>query len=393
VFGPYRAVTRKQRQENGMSFPSLTIGNIVAEIPIIQGGMGVGISLHRLAAAVAAEGGIGVIAGAMIGMREPEVGRTPVAANARALAAEIRKARGLTDGVIGVNIMVALTDFASLVRTAIVERADVIFSGAGLPTDLPAILRAACDEGKEEFRTRLVPIVSSARAAGILCRKWLSRASYLPDAFVVEGPKAGGHLGYKAEELDKPENALEKTVPEVIEAVKKFEDQAGRRIPVIAAGGVYTGEDIYRFLGMGAAGVQMGTRFVATEECDADIRFKQAYVDAGEEDVTIIKSPVGMPGRAIKGRFIEALEEGRKNFRCLFHCISTCNPEKSPYCIASALFNAMKGNLERGFVFSGANVFRIDGITTVKELISGLQQEFDAAVGRFTANERLASNG
>ncbi|MDR3175161.1 MAG: nitronate monooxygenase family protein [Desulfovibrio sp.] len=366
-----------------MAFPSLTIGNSVARMPIVQGGMGVGISLHRLASAVAAEGGIGVIAGAMIGMKEADVAKDPVGANRRALADEIRKAKALTDGIIGVNIMVALTDFASLVRAAIVERADIIFSGAGLPMDLPKILREMRDEKKEEFRTCLVPIVSSARAATLICKKWISRYAYLPDAFVVEGPKAGGHLGYKPEELDNPSNALEKIVPKVIEAVKPFEDAAAKPVPVIAAGGVYTGEDIHSFLNMGAAGVQMGTRFVATEECDADIRFKQAYVEAEEKDIAIIKSPVGMPGRAIRGRFIEALEEGRKNFHCLFHCITTCNPDKSPYCIASALLNAMRGNLERGFVFSGANVFRVDGITTVKELMSSLQKEFDAAVARF----------
>ena len=369
-------------KEIDMAFPTLKIGDLVAKTPIIQGGMGVGISLHRLASAVAAEGGIGVIAGAMIGMREPDVAKDPVGANSRALATEIQKARSLTDGIIGVNIMVALTDFASLVRTSISERADIIFSGAGLPTELPKLFREMCDEKKEEFRTRLVPIVSSARAATILCKKWISRADYLPDAFVVEGPRAGGHLGYKPEDLDAPEHALEALVPQVVEAVKPFEDAHGKRIPVIAAGGVYTGEDIHRFLSMGASGVQMGTRFVATEECDADIRFKQAYVQAKEEDIAIIKSPVGMPGRAIKGRFIEALEEGKKNFRCLFHCISTCNPEKSPYCIASALLNAMRGNLEKGFAFSGANVFRVNGITTVKELMNSLQQEFDATLGK-----------
>lgn len=365
-----------------MAFPSLKIGNLTAKTPIIQGGMGVGISLHRLASAVAAEGGIGVIAGAMIGMREPDVAQNPVEANSRALAAEIRKARALTDGIIGVNIMVALTDFASLVRTSISERSDIIFSGAGLPTDLPKILRDVCNEKKESFQTKLVPIVSSARATVIICKKWLARSGYLPDAFVVEGPKAGGHLGYKADELDAPQNALEEIVPQVVEAVKPFEDAHGRRIPVIAAGGVYTGEDIHHFLNMGAAGVQMGTRFVATEECDADIRFKQAYVDAKEEDIAIIRSPVGMPGRALKGRFIDALEEGKKNFRCLFHCISTCNPEKSPYCIASALLNAMKGNLDRGFAFSGSNVFRVNGITTVKELMNSLQREFDTTLAK-----------
>ena len=368
-----------------MAFPPLKIGDLVAQAPIVQGGMGVGISLHRLASAVAAEGGVGVIAGAMIGMREPDVARDPVGANRRALAAEIQKARELTNGIIGVNIMVALTDFASLVRTSISERADIIFSGAGLPMELPRILRDMCDEKKEEFRTKLVPIVSSARAATVICKKWLHRADYLPDAFVVEGPKAGGHLGYKPEDLDDPRHALETVVPEVIEAVKPFEDAHGKAIPVIAAGGVYSGEDIRRYLEMGAAGVQMGTRFVATEECDADVRFKQAYVDATEEDIAIIKSPVGMPGRALKGRFVEALEEGKRNFKCIFHCISTCNPEKSPYCIASALLNAMKGNLDRGFAFSGANVFRVNGITTVKELMGSLQREFDAAMAKIKA--------
>lgn len=362
-----------------MSLPSLKIGDLTARLPIIQGGMGVGISLHRLAAAVAAEGGIGVIAGAMIGMREPDVAQDPTGANARALRTEISKARELTDGIIGVNIMVALTDFASLVRTAITERADIIFSGAGLPLDMPGHLRAMCDEKKEEFRTKLAPIVSSARAASVICKKWASRFDYLPDLFVVEGPKAGGHLGFKPEELNDPAHALEKVVPEVVEAVKVFEDKYGKKIPVIAAGGVYSGEDIKRFLEMGASGVQMGTRFVATDECDADIRFKQAFVDAGENDVQIIKSPVGMPGRAIKGRFMDAVEQGKRNFRCIFHCISTCDPEKSPYCIAAALLNAMKGNLDKGFAFTGANVFKVDKIIPVKELMLTLQREFDSA--------------
>ena len=364
-----------------MPFPSLNINGLIAKTPIIQGGMGVGISLHRLASAVADEGGIGVIAGAMIGMREPDVAQNPIEANSRALATEIRKARELTNGIIGTNIMVALTDFASLVRTSILEQADIIFSGAGLPMELPKILRELCDEKKEEFRTKLVPIVSSARAATIICKKWLSRSGYLPDAFVLEGPKAGGHLGYKPEEIDSPEHSLDVILPQVIEAVKPFEQEHSKSIPVIAAGGVYTGEDIHRYFSMGAKGVQMGTRFVATEECDADIRFKQAYVEAKEEDIAIIKSPVGMPGRAIKNRFIETLKEGKRNFRCLFQCISTCNPEKSPYCIASALLNAMKGNLDRGFAFTGANVFRVNSITTVKELITSLQREFDAAMG------------
>ncbi len=363
-----------------MVFPNLTIGDLVAKIPIIQGGMGVGISLSGLASAVANEGGIGVIAGAMIGMNEPDVVKNPIEANIRALRKEIRRAKEMTKGVIGVNIMVALTNFTDLVKTAIDEKIDVIFSGAGLPLDLPKYLKEACELQKEEMHTKLVPIVSSARAASVICKKWLSRFDYLPDAFVVEGPKAGGHLGFKPEQLDDPNFSLEQVIPQVLEAVKPFEKQYAKRIPVIAAGGVYDGKDIRKFIDMGAAGVQMGTRFVATHECDADPRFKQAFVDAQKEDVVVIKSPVGMPGRAIRSSFVEAVAEGKRHpVKCIFHCIHSCQVEKSPYCIASALLNAQKGNLNKGFAFSGSNVYRVDKIQSVKELISSLDKEFTAA--------------
>jgi NAD(P)H-dependent flavin oxidoreductase YrpB (nitropropane dioxygenase family) len=363
-----------------MVFPNLKIGDIVARVPIIQGGMGVGISLSGLASAVANEGGIGVIAGAMIGMNEPDVAKNPLEANIRALRKEIRKAKEMTRGILGVNIMVALTNFADLVKTSIDEKIDVIFSGAGLPLDLPRYLKEASEQGKEEVRTKLVPIVSSARAASIICKKWLNRFDYLPDAFVVEGPKAGGHLGFKPEELDDPEFALEKVIPQVIEAVKPFEAQRNRRIPVIAAGGVYSGDDIRSYIDMGAAGVQMGTRFVATHECDADDRFKQAYVDAKQEDVVVIKSPVGMPGRAIRSQFVKDVDEGRRQpVKCAFHCIHSCKVEKSPYCIAAALLNAKKGNLNKGFAFSGTNVHRVDKIQSVKELVDSLKEEFEAS--------------
>ena len=373
-----------------MSLPCLNIGHLTARLPIIQGGMGVGISLSRLASAVAEQGGIGVIAGAMIGMREPDVAQNPIEANLRALRVELQKARERTSGIIGVNIMVALTTFREMVRTAIEERADIIFSGAGLPLDMPKHLFDACEQRKQEFKTLLVPIVSSARAATIISKKWLSRYGYLPDAFVVEGPKAGGHLGFKPEELQDSHFELEQLVPQVVEAVKPYEDQKGRAIPVIAAGGVYSGGDIKRFLDLGASGVQMGTRFVATYECDADERFKQAYVDAKEEDITIIKSPVGMPGRALYNRFIQAARDGaKKPFRCVFHCVSTCEQEKTPYCIAAALINAMKGNLERGFAFCGANVGRVNRIMSVRELMQSLQDEFDEATKAMTALGRL----
>ena len=364
-----------------MAFPTMTIGDLESAIPIVQGGMGVGISLSGLASAVANAGGVGVIAGAMIGMKEPDIATDPVEANLRALRVEIARARELTRGIIGVNIMVALTTFAEMVRSSIESRIDIIFSGAGLPLDMPRHLFAVCEEKKEEFKTKLVPIVSSARAAGIISKKWLSRFNYLPDAFVVEGPKAGGHLGFKPEDIDSPDHALERLVPEVVDCVKEFEDKKGRALPVIAAGGIYSGADIRRFLDLGAAGVQMGTRFVATHECDADARFKQSYVNAHEQDVTIIKSPVGMPGRAILNKFIEDMREGaKKPFKCVFKCVSTCEQEKTPYCIAAALLNAMRGNLEKGFAFCGSNVPRISGIQSVRELIDSLQREFDEAI-------------
>ena len=224
-----------------MSFPALKIGNLTARIPVIQGGMGVGISLAGLASAVANQGGIGVIAGAMIGMKEPDVAKDPLTANLRALRNEIEKARQMTNGIVGVNLMVALTTFSQMVRTAIESKADIIFSGAGLPLDMPKHLFQACEEKKEEFKTKLVPIVSSARAASVIAKKWISRFNYVPDAFVVEGPKAGGHLGFKAEELHDPAHALEVLIPEVVEAVKAFEDKFGKAVPVIAAGGIYSG--------------------------------------------------------------------------------------------------------------------------------------------------------
>lgn len=363
-----------------MPFPSLKIGDLTAKIPIIQGGMGVGISLAGLASAVANQGAIGVIAGAMIGMREPDIASNPIEANVRAMRNEIEKAKSLTTGIIGVNIMVALTTFTQMARQAIESGADLIFSGAGLPLELPRQLRELCEEKKKEFKTKLVPIVSSGRAATVLAKKWLSRFSYLPDAFVVEGPKAGGHLGFKPEEISDEKHALEVLVPEVIEAVKPFEDKYGKNIPVIAAGGIYTGADIKNFLDLGAAGVQMGTRFVATHECDANIRFKQSYIEAKEEDITIISSPVGMPGRALKNDFINKSRAGlKKPFKCIFHCVHTCEQEKTPYCIAQALISAMRGNLNGGFAFCGENVSRVDKIVSVKELIDSLEIEYDQA--------------
>ncbi|WP_319543016.1 nitronate monooxygenase family protein [uncultured Pseudodesulfovibrio sp.] len=360
-----------------MKLPNLTFGDLTAKLPIIQGGMGVGISLSGLASAVANEGGVGVIATSMIGMRDPKRATDPEAADHQGLIDEIRKARAkMTDGLLGVNIMCALTNYGDMVRTSIREKVDVIISGAGLPLDLPSYLREMSVEMKDDMRTKLVPIVSSGRAASILCRKWLSRFDYLPDGFVVEGPKAGGHLGFKAEQIDDPKFQLENIVSDVVNVVNPYKESHHKNIPVIAAGGVYTGEDIAKFLEMGASGVQMGTRFVATEECDADEAFKQAYINARKEDVTIIKSPVGMPGRALKNSFLDAVSSGlKKPKKCVHKCLHSCAEEKSPYCIAQALVNAYRGKLKHGFAFAGANAYLVDKIVTVKELMNGLREE------------------
>jgi nitronate monooxygenase len=349
----------------------LVIDSLIAKVPIIHGGMGIGISLSGLAAAVANEGGIGVIATAGIGMSEPDFFKDSFAANHRALRKEIRKARESTEGILGVNIMVALTNFADLVKTAIEEGIDIIFSGAGLPLNLPELLG-------ENTRTKLAPIVSSARAAAIIAKKWSDKFNRLPDAVVVEGPKAGGHLGFKEEMIDDPAYSLERLVPEVVEAMKPFEEKHAKAVPVIAAGGIYTGQDIYKFFQLGASGVQMATRFVTTHECDASLKFKQAYIDSGKEDMVIIKSPVGMPGRAIKNSFIDEVSQGkRKPFKCPYHCLKTCDVKNSPYCITLALINAKKGNLSQGFAFAGANAYRADKIISVKELIETLLKEYN----------------
>jgi len=354
----------------------LHIGNLTIKVPIIQGGMGVGISMSGLAAAVANEGGVGVIASAGLGMLEPDYAKNFIEANIRALKKEILKARELTNGVLGVNIMVALTNFTDLVKTSISEGIDMIIAGAGLPLNLPQFLT-------NKSKTKLVPIVSSGRAAKILCSKWKEQYDYLPDAIVVEGPKAGGHLGFKRIQLDDPRFALEELLPEVLEQVIQFEEKYNTTIPVIAAGGIYTGEDIKKIMDLGASGVQMGTRFVTTEECDASLKFKQTYIDSHEEDMEIINSPVGMPGRAIRNEFIEKINRGEKRpVKCPYKCLKTCNIETTPYCIVAALVNAMKGNFYNGFAFAGSNAFRATKIISVKETMDSLIREFKEAMSK-----------
>jgi nitronate monooxygenase len=349
---------------------TLKIGNLSIPVPIIQGGMGVGISLSGLAAAVANEGGVGVISSAGLGALYRDFSKDYIKASIHGLKEEIRKARKKTLGVIGINVMVAMTNFADMIRTSIAEKVDIIIAGAGLPLDLPSYL-------SKGSLTKLIPIVSSARAARIICEKWKSGYNYLPDAVIVEGPVAGGHLGFKAEQIEDKNYSLEKLVPEIKNELKPFEEKYKRQIPLIAAGGIYTGGDIKNIMKLGASGVQMGTRFVTTHECDASPAFKQAYIDAEEQEIEIIKSPVGMPGRAILSNFIRKVKEGKKQpIKCPFKCIKTCDIDKSPYCIITALVNALKGNFENGFAFAGSNAYRATGISSVKEIIQSLLKEY-----------------
>jgi nitronate monooxygenase len=354
----------------------LNIGGLNVRIPIIQGGMGVGISMSKLASAVANQGGVGVISAAGLGIVHRNAAIGYLEANLEGLRKEIRKAKEKTEGIVGVNIMVAMTNFSDLVKTSISEKVDIIFSGAGLPLGLPDFLTPGST-------TKLVPIVSSGRAAKLICDKWKTLYNYLPDAFVVEGPKAGGHLGFKRDQIDDTNYSLEELVPQVVKEVRVFEDKFHKEIPVIAAGGIYSGRDIYNIMQKGAKGVQLGTRFVTTEECDADVRFKMAYVNAVESDMEIIQSPVGMPGRALRNEFIDKIKQGlKKPIKCPFHCIKTCDVSSSPYCIITALYNAYKGNMKGGYAFAGSNAYLADKITTVKDIFNELVNDFQSVLNQ-----------
>lgn len=350
---------------------SFFLGDLEVKLPVIQGGMGVGVSLSGLASAVANEGGVGVISCAGLGLIYHKSPGDYLSKCIYGLTEELRKAKEKTKGVVGVNIMVALTNYVDMVKTSIAEKADVIFAGAGLPFDLPSYLTP-------DSKTKLVPIVSSSRAAKIICDKWKNNYNYLPDAIVIEGPKAGGHLGFKVEQLEDENYSLEHLIPEVLTIAEQYESE--KKIPVIVAGGITTGEDIRYYMDMGVSGVQMGTIFVTTEECDASPEFKKAFVDANKEDLRIIQSPVGMPGRAIEGEFIKSVAEGKEMPKsCPFHCIKTCDYTKSPYCIVQALYQAAKGNFRRGYAFSGSNVHLTKKISSVKELIASLKTGFSMA--------------
>jgi NAD(P)H-dependent flavin oxidoreductase YrpB (nitropropane dioxygenase family) len=354
-----------------MKIPSLQIGDVTARIPIIQGGMGVRVSLAGLASAVANEGGIGTIAS--VGLGDIEAAKLDFERICReALIHELRKAKSLTDGLIAVNIMGVLNNAKDLIQATAREGIRLIVSGASLPLRLPEMV--------EDSGALLLPIISSGRAADLVLRSWDKRYQRTADAIIIEGPLAGGHLGFSMEQLQEPEKySLAILLPEVLEVIKRFEDKYGRKIPVIVGGGIYDGTDIARMLQAGASGVQMATRFVCTVECEVAQEFKQAYLDANEEDIVIIKSPVGLPGRAIRNQFLKNLERGLpEKINCPYRCLSTCNVAEARYCIALALINAYLGDMNKGLVFCGQNAYRLHKIVTVKELIAELLAEMEA---------------
>lgn len=348
-----------------MKLNALKIGDLTAAIPVIQGGMGVGISLHRLAGAVAAEGGIGIISTAQIGFREEGFDEDPIATNLKAIAVEIRKAREIAQGgIIGVNIMVATRGYEEYVRAAVEAGADLIISGAGLPMALPGLT--------EGSKTKIAPIVSSLKSAQVIFKYWLKKFDRLPDLVVIEGPKAGGHLGFSTEELERylaGELDYDEEIRRIIDFVKERAAERQTQIPVVVAGGIYTREDAEHMAALGADGVQMATRFVTTYECDAPDAYKQAYIRAKESDITLVKSPVGMPGRAIRNPFLERTKERRIPHGKCHLCVSTCKPAETPYCITEALVNAAEGRVEDALLFAGSNAYRAEGLEHVHDIL------------------------
>ena len=350
----------------------LTLAGRALTVPILQGGMGVGVSLGGLAGAVAACGGMGCISTADTGYREPDFEKDPVSANRRALAAEIKKAKEIAGGagIVAINAMVATQNYADAVKTAVEAGVDAIVSGAGLPLELPGLV------GKADVA--LAPIVSSGRAAKLILRRWAKAFGRTADFVVIEGCKAGGHLGFAEEDLLAGKcQTLDEILPEVLAEVKPFEEQFGHAIPVFVAGGVYTGEDMAHYMKQGAAGVQIATRFIPTYECDASQAYKDVLLNASAEDVRIIHSPVGMPGRALNTPLVQKLSEGMRfpPKRCA-RCLKGCNPAQVPYCITHALIEAVKGNVEEGLFFCGANVGRLDKMRSVRALMDELMNEW-----------------
>lgn len=340
-----------------MTTKGLRIGELYAKVPVIQGGMGIGVSLSGLAGAVAAAGGIGVISTAQIGYREADFNEHPIECNLRVIGEEIKKAREIAGGgIIGANIMVATRRYEDYVKAAVAAGVDLIISGAGLPMNLPELVGKA--------KTKLAPIVSSEKSCHVILRYWEKKYSRIPDLVVIEGPQAGGHLGFSKEQAEThTKESYKEEIKKILELTKKF------KIPTVMAGGIYRREDMEEYMELGVDGVQMATRFVTTRECDASPAYKQMYLDAKKEDIVLTKSPVGMPGRAIHNRFLDKVAQGERLMKKCRQCVSTCNPATTPYCITEALINAVEGRVEDGLIFCGSNAYKANRIETVAEIM------------------------
>lgn len=350
----------------------LTLAGKALPVPILQGGMGVGVSLGGLAGAVAACGGMGCISTADAGYREPDFARDPAAANCRALAAEVQKAKRLSNGrgLVAVNAMVATQNYAQAVATAVQAGADAVISGAGLPLELPALVAPGS--------AAIAPIVSSSRAARLLLRRWADKYGRCPDFVVLEGCEAGGHLGFDETELENSRcQTLEQALPALLAELHPYEERFQRQIPVFVAGGVYTGADIARYVQLGAAGAQLATRFITTYECDASQSYKDVLLHARQEDLRIIHSPVGMPARALNTPLVQKLAAGQRFApRHCARCLKGCDPAAVPYCITQALIAAVQGDVENGLFFCGSSAPRLDRMRSVRELMDELLEEW-----------------
>lgn len=343
----------------------LKIGELTAPVPVIQGGMGVGISLSRLAGTVAACGGVGILSAAQIGFQEEGFEKDPIGTNLKAIKKEVCKAREIANGgIIGINIMVATQRYEDYVKAAVEAGVDIIISGAGLPVDLPGIV--------EGSKTKIVPIVSTLKSAKVICKMWDRHYHRAPDLVVIEGPKAGGHLGFSRKQLElfTPE-VYEQEIRQIIEFIHEYEKKYQKKIPVIVAGGIFDREDFLHALELGADGVQMGTRFVTTYECDAAEEYKKAYINASQEDIVLVDSPVGMIGRAVGNTFVRRKDKKEPVKKC-YQCIKTCDPGNIPYCITRALVKAAKGETENALVFCGENAWKCNKIEYVKDILKEL---------------------
>ena len=361
-----------------MSYQPLQIGKYTIEKPIVQGGMGVGISWDRLAGTVSKEGGLGVISAVGTGYYEDKKHAARLVADRPLDAENFYSKEGFTaiidnarkicgDKPLAANILYAINDYGRVVTDACEAGIDIIITGAGLPTNMPEFTADYPD-------VALVPIVSSPKALTIICKRWQKRYNRLPDAVILEGPKSGGHQGFTYEQCLMEEYQLENLVKPVVEEAAKWGD-----IPVIAAGGIWDKNDIDEMMAMGAKGVQMGTRFIGTHECDAHDRFKQVLLDCKEEDIALMKSPVGYPARGVKTNLTKLVEtRSGPAIKCISNCVAPCNrgveAKEVGFCIADRLSDAYEGNLELGLFFSGSNGFRLNELISVKELLKKLTE-------------------